>query len=200
MAAPYEILGAPLTLYLAPVGTTMPAIDEEEATFDPAWFKVGTSGDKNYSEEGVSVSHEQALNYFRGAGATAPRKAFRQEEDLTFGVTIADVSPGQYAKAINDATVTTVAAGVGTTGEKSLKLWRGLTVATFALFARGLSSVDDALYGQYEVATCIEDGSPAPVYTKGEPAMLGMQFRALDASGDGTGFGVLRIGTAVPTS
>lgn len=191
MAAPYEIVGAPLTLWLAPVGETMPAID---ATVAGNWFKVGTSGDKNYSEDGVTVTHDQAINLFRGAGATAPRKAFRTEEDFMIGVTLADVSPAQYAKILNNAAVTTQAAGVGVAGYKSFPLSQGLTVATFALLARGLSSVDDSLNAQYENPAVFQAGSPSPVYNKGEPALLECEFQALDASG--SGIGTLRIGTA----
>lgn len=193
MAAPYEIVGAPLTVYLAPTGTAFPAIDAAPLA---AWFKLGTSGNKNYSEDGVTVSHEQSINVFRGAGATGPRKAFRTEEDLIINFSLADVSPEQYAKVINDAAITNTAAGAGVAGNKRFNIWQGLTVKTFALLARGLSSVDDALNAQYEVASCFQNGAPAPVYNKGEPALLECSFQALDASGDGTGFGVLRIGTA----
>lgn len=195
MAAPYEIVGAPLTAYVAPVGTAFPAIDDEEGAFDAGWLKLGTSGDKNYDEEGVTVEHPQTINYFRGAGATAPRKAFRQEEDFMLSLKLADLSPEQYATVINDATVTTVAAASGVAGEKSFDLLRGFTVAAFALLARGVSSVDDALYAQYEAPTVIDEGSPSVVYTKGEPALLEVKLRSLDA--DATGIGTLRIGTAV---
>lgn len=191
MAAPYEIVGAPLTLWLAPVGTAFPLIDAAPAG---TWTKVGTSGDKNYTEDGVTVTHDQAINLFRGAGSTAPRKAFRTEEDFLIGVTLADLSPTQYAQALNNAAVTTQAAGAGVAGYKSFALLQGLTVSTFALLARGLSSVNDALNAQYENPAVFQSGSPAPVYNKGEAAGLELEFQALDAAG--TGIGTLRIGTA----
>lgn len=196
MAAPFEIVGAPLTVYLAPVGTAFPGIDDAEGAFDPGWFKLGTSGEKNYSEDGLTVSHEQSINVFRGAGATGPRKAFRTEEDFIITFSMADVSPTQYAKVLNDAAVTTVAQAVGVSGEESFELHQGLTVTTFALLARGLSSIDDSLNAQYEVSTVFQNGNPAPVYNKGEPALLECSFQALDA--DATGFGTLRVQSTEP--
>lgn len=187
MAAPYEIIGAPLTLYLAPVGTAPPAVDDGEAAFDPAWSRVGTSGDKNYTEDGVVVNLEQTLTYFVGAGSTLKRKAFRTEEDFFIAVTLADLSPSQYARVINDAAITTQAPGVGVPGEKRFSLYRGPQVATFALLARGLSAVDDVLNAQYEVASVIEAGNKAIANTKGAPALLACEFRTIDAAGTGEG-------------
>lgn len=189
---PYEIIGAPLTLWLAAVGTAFPDVDE---TPSGSWIKVGTSGDKNYTEDGVTVSHSQSVEVFRGAGTTGPRKAWRTEEDLTIGVSLADLSPAQYAQALNNAAVTTVAAGSGTPGTKRFDLQQGLEVEAYALLARGLSSVDEALAAQYEVPVCYQSGSPEVSYTKGSAAVLELEFTAIeDAS---SGFGVLRIQTAV---
>lgn len=195
-AAPYEIVGAPLRVWLTAPDPEFPGLDEEPGE---GFLLLGTSGDKNYTEDGVTVTHDQAQNYFRGAGATAPRKAFRTEEDLLFALTLADISPAQYAKVLNDAAVSTQAPDSGQHGEQSFELWQGLHVAQFGLLARGVSPLHGTGAAQYEVATCCQDGNPAPVFTKGEPAGLACQFRALDASGDGTGFGVLRVYSDDPT-
>jgi hypothetical protein len=188
MPAPHEVIAAPFTIYLAPVGTAFPTI---AAAPGGSWFKLGTSGDKNYEDSGVTVSHPQSINKFRGAGSTVPRKVFRTEEDLTIGFTLVDLSPEQYAKVLSDTAITTVA---GPPGHKSFQLARGLTVVTFALLARGMSTVDNALNAQYEVDAVHESGSPAPVFTKGSPAGLACQFDAVDHDGNGT-VGLLRIQT-----
>lgn len=193
-ASPYEIIGAPFTIYLAPVGTAFPAINVAPSG---TWTKMGTSGDKNYSDDGVTVTHDQSIEVFRGAGATGPRKAFRTEEDLLIEFGLADLSPDQYAKVLNNAAVSTVAQGSGIAGQKHFVLWQGLTVATFALLARGMSTIDDSLNAQYEVASCFQSGSPDPTFNKGEPAILNCEFTALDAAGDGAGFGRLRIQSTV---
>lgn len=180
---PFEIIGAPFTIYLADVGATFPDIDE---TPDPGdWFKLGTSGDKNYDEDGVKVSHPQTIEVFRSAGSTVPRKAFRTEEDLIVEFNLADMSPEQYAKIIDDAAITTQAAGVGTPGKKTFSLYKGPEVATFALLARGPSSVVDGMNSQFELDSVFQSGEPEPVFTKGKAAVLACAFQALDASGDG---------------
>lgn len=175
---PFEILGAPFTLYVAPVGTAFPLIDAAPAE---AWKIVGTSGDRNYSEEGVTVAHSQTVNSVRGAGATGPRKAWRTEEDLVVSLVLWDMTLEQYAIAVNSNAVETTAAGVGTAGFKELGLYRGVQVATMALLIRG----DVSAYGanwksQYEIPCCFESGSPEPVFTKGEPAGLALEFTAME--------------------
>lgn len=189
---PYEIIGAPLTLYLANVGTSFPAID---AVPSGSWFKIGTSGDKNYDEDGVTVQHDQNIEVFRGAGTTGPRKAWRTEEDLLISVPLADVSPEQYAKILDDAAITTTAQSSGVAGNKAFPLNQGLTVTAFALLARGLSPVDDSLAAQYEVPMCIQSGSPEPQYTKGQAAILECEFMTLEHAS--SGFGQLRMQTTV---
>ena len=91
---PYEIIGAPFTLWVAPTGTAFPLIDAAPAV---DWVKIGTNGDRNYSEEGVTAGHSQTVNYARPAGATGPVKAFRMEEDLMLSLTLWDMTLEQYS-------------------------------------------------------------------------------------------------------
>lgn len=192
MGAPHEIVAAPLTVYVAALGTAFPDVDEAPVA---AWLKLGTSGDKNYSEDGVTVTHEQTIEVFRPAGGTAARKAFRTEEGLLIEFTLVDISAAQYAKVLNNATVTQTAAGAGTPGTDKFDLLQGLDVAAFALLARGKSPADNALSAQYQVPKVYQAASPAPAYVKGTPAGLAIQFAALDDSVDA--FGELVIQTAV---
>ncbi|MBS3927094.1 MAG: hypothetical protein KGZ65_00115 [Sphingomonadales bacterium] len=182
MAAPYEIVAAPLTVYLAAVGTAFPDVDESPGG---SWTKLGTSGDKNYSDDGVTVSLPQSIETFTPAGDTVPRKAFRTEEGLEISFTLVDLTPEQVAKVLDDAAITTVAASSGVPGTKKIPLRRGLQVANFALLARGISSVNDSLACQFEVDSCYQSGEPEPVFNKGEPAGLELTFTALDVAGDG---------------
>jgi len=178
MSEPYEIVAAPFTLWLAPVGTAFPAID---ATPSGDWKKVGTSGDRSVNEDGVTVAHSQTVNAVRSAGSTGPRKAFRPEEDQVVSLTLLDISLEQYAIALNNNAVTTTAAGVGTAGHKALKLYRGVQVATHALLARGVASAyGDGWTAQYEIPVCFQSGDPELVYTKGEPAGLALEFTTLE--------------------
>src|SRR4051812_15829673 len=98
MAAPYEIIVAPLTVYVAPVGTAFPAVN---AAPGGSWFKLGTNGTKNYDEKGVTVTHSESLATFTPAGGTAARKAFRTQESLTIEFELVDLTIEQYAKVLN---------------------------------------------------------------------------------------------------
>ena len=195
MSAPYEVVAAPFTLYLAPVGTAFPAI---QTTPSASWYKVGTSGTKSYDESGVTVTHDDTKTTFTPAGGRIPRKVWRTEEQIKIECELVDLSPEQYAKMLNDLTVTTVAAGAGVAGQKYFQLEQGATVALFALLVRGPSTVDDSLNAQYEVPIVYQGEKPAPVHTKGKPASLKLGFYALED--DTLGSGKLRIQTAAPTS
>lgn len=177
MSEPYEIIAGPLTLWLAPVGTAFPAIG---AAPGAGWSKVGTKGDRNYSDDGVTVQHSQKTETARPAGATGPVKAWRTEEDLIVTVTLWDMSVEQYALALSGAAPTTTAAGVGTAGTKKIGLSKGQDVKNYALLARGPSAYGDAFASQYEVPVVFQSGSPKIVRKKGTPAGIELEFTALE--------------------
>lgn len=175
---PFEIMGVPFTLYVAPVGTAFPLITAAPAA---PWVTVGTSGDRNYSDEGVTVAHSQSVNTVRGAGATGPQKAFRTEEDQIVSLVMWDMTLEQYALAMNSNEVATTAAGVGAAGFKALKLYRGVEVATMALLIRGdASAYGEGWKSQYEIPVCFQSGDAEPVFTKGEPAGIALEFTTLE--------------------
>lgn len=189
---PYEIIAAPFTVWFAPVGEAFPAID---AAPGGNWAMIGTSGDKDYNEEGVTVSHPQTTTKFRGLGSTGPRKAWRTEEDLMIRFQLHDISLEQYKHALNGNAVTATAAGSGTAGFKKIGLHQGLDVTRLAVLVRGDASAYGAGYkGQYEAPICFQSGSPEPVFRKGEPAGLQLEFTALEdpsAASDAERFGRL---------
>lgn len=199
MSKPFEIVAAPFTVYVAPLGTAFPALGVAPAA---PWIKLGTSGDRSMSEEGVTVAHGQEINQVRTAGSTGPVKAFRTEESLVISLTLLDISLEQYALAFDGNTVATTAAGVGTAGYKALKLYRGVNVDAVALLVRGdASAYGDGMQSQYEIPACFQSGSPEPVYTKGEPAGLALEYTALedpDAATPDARFGRLLMQHALP--
>ena len=191
-AIPYEVVAQPFTLYVAAVGTAFPEIDETPGV---SWTKVGTSGDLNYTEDGVTVTHSQSVEMWRALGSTGPRKAFRTEEELHIALTLADISFEQYALALNYNSVSTDAPGAGTAGFKTLGLSRGLDVPQRALLVKGAGGPYGASYPvQYEVPVAVQVGEPEVVFVKGEPAGLALEFAALedpDASDETERFGRL---------
>lgn len=188
---PYEIIGAPLTLWLAPTGTAFPLIDAAPAV---DWIKVGTNGDRSYSDAGVTVSHSQKIDQARPAGATGPIKAWRSEEDLMISLTLWDLTLEQYMYALNGVAAAATAAAAGTAGFKTTGLSRGVEITAYALLARGESPYGAGWNAQYEVPRCYQSASPKTVFVKGKPAALDLEFTALEdltAATDAERFGRL---------
>lgn len=192
MSTPYEIIAAPLTLWLAPVGTAYPLINAVPAV---AWVKIGTSGDNNYSDDGVTVSHNQSFEQARPAGSLGPRKAFRTEEDQVISLTLWDMTLEQVQLALGGVMPTTTAAGVGQPGIKKIGLSRGRSVKEYALLARGASPYqDETMSMQWEVPRVYQSGSPETAFKKGTPAGVALEFTALEdlaAANDSERFGRL---------
>jgi hypothetical protein len=192
-----EVVASPLTIYLAPVGFAFPAINAVPIVTS-GWAKLGTAGTNNYDGSGVTVSHSETVDNFVPAGSTMPTKQFRTAESFEIKLNLVDVSPTQYAKVMNDATVTTVAASAGVAGQSWFSLFRGINVNSFAVLARGQSSVDNALTLQYEFSKAFVSVNGDVVWNKGTPAMLPVSILAVRASDSDVM--VCRIQTAVPTS
>ncbi len=206
MPAPYEILAAPFTLYVAPLGTAFPLID---AVPSVDWIKVGTSGNLNYGDEGVTVEHSQTTKLFRALGNGGPRKAFIDEENLVIKLALADVSLEQYKHALNQNTVTTVAPG-GEAGYKKIGLTRGAVLEHRALLLRGNrsaygddGSLDIPWNAQYEVPIAVQTGSPSAVWRRSDPVALAIEWTALvdfNAATEAERFGRLVMQHADPIS
>lgn len=199
---PYEIIAGTVEVYQAPVGTAFPDIDGVPGA---SWTKVGTSGSLNYLDsDGVKVDHSQTLAFFRALGDCGSRKVFRTEEDFKIGLTMADLTLEQYANALNGNAVTTDAGGAGVAASKKLGLSRGFPVDTVALLVRIPFSpyVADG-NTQFECPRAAQTGNPTPVFKKGEPAALALEWTALvdpDATSDDERFGRLICQTAEATS
>lgn len=190
-SVPFEVIGAPFTAWVAAVGTEFPDPDETPGV---AWTKIGTSGDLNYDREGVTVEHSQTVSAWRPVGDTGPRKHFRTDEDLKIRLKLVDVSLEQYTHALNNNTVTDIPPGAGAAGKRKIGLTRGTNIVKRALLVRGPSPYDDDMHAQYEVPRAAQTGSPAPVFTLGQPAMLQLEWSAEvdpDAASDDERFGRL---------
>jgi len=188
---PYEIIMSPFEVWVAPVGESFPDVDETPAG---NWAKLGTNGKLNYSEDGVTVTHEQTISAHRTLGSTGPLKAARTEENLLISLTLEDLTMEQYAKVLNNVSVTDVPPGSGTPGHRDITLRQGGSVASFALLIKGPSPYGDSWAMQYQVPRAIQNGNPAPVFNKGDAAGLEVEFMALEdpnASTEAERFGKL---------
>lgn len=172
----YELISTPLEVFLAPVGTAFP--DPDQAPAGP-WELLGKLGDKSYTDDGVTVSLPQTLETFTPAGGTMARKAWRTEEGIVVGTTVADVRAEVLSKALNDNEITEAG------GTVSLPLLRGINVTEYALLARGQSPVDGEGKAQFQLPKCYNSSEPEVVFSKeGTPAAVAFEFSALDPGDD----------------
>lgn len=176
MPAPHEIVASPLTIYLAPVGTAFPDIDADPA--DP-WDLLGTEGAKNYDDAGVTVAHGETVADFTPAGSTMPSKRFRTAEDFLISLNLVDLGPTAYAKVMNDAEITQIPPEIGQAGVDSFSLFRGDQVNSFAVLAKGMSTVDNELALQYQFSKAHVSVDGDVVWKKGIPAMLPTKIQAV---------------------
>lgn len=179
-----EIIAGPLTLWVAPVGTAFPTIATAEAAFDAAWEKIGTSGTRNYDDDGVTLNMAETVEEWIPAGGTLPRMAIRTEEQCEFTVKVADMTIQQLKRALNGNTVTEDG-GADTT---EISLYRGLDITDYALLCRGKSPYDAAGIAQWQVPRCYQSSEPEIEFVKGNPASYELTFRALDPEGDEANF------------
>lgn len=180
---PYEIIVAPFEVWLGPVGETNPDVDNTPAG---NWALLGTNGKDNISEDGVTITHEQTLNQIRVLGSTGPKKVQRTQENLTISLVLHDLTAEQYAKALNNVSVSDIAAGSGTPGHRDITLRQGLDVSTFALLVKGASPYGDSWNMQYQVPIAYQSANPAPVFNKGDAAGLALEFTAIEDPAAGT--------------
>lgn len=194
---PYEIIGAPFKVWTAPVGTAFPSLDDDDP--NSPWALVGTNGDLNYEDDGVTVQHPQGINKYRALGDSGSRKVFRTQEDLVIRLQLADLTLEQYAHALNGNSVTETPPDTGEVGYKTIGMSRGLTIATMALLIRGPSPYVADGYLQFEVPFACQTGSPEVVMRRDRPAALQLEWSALvdpDAASEATRFGRIRATNA----
>lgn len=200
MAELDEIMGGPFEVWIAPVGVNgEPAPDLSVA---PAgnWDLLGFGGDKNISEDGITVAHNITVDLWRALGTTAPRKAFVSAEDLLISFQVADMRPETYAHALakDPATaVATVAPAALISGSQSVPFYRGFSMRQVSLLLRGDMSPLGTFASQWWIPRCVQTGSPEIVIVKNAPQMLAFEFQPLYDTVNGTGLFV--AASAVPT-
>jgi len=197
-----EIIINKAEIWLGPAKETEPEI---QATPAGNFVKLGTGGDDNLGEEGITVSHEQSLSYKRTLGSTGPVKVTRGEEDMKISGVLNDLTAEEYGKIMNNVTASDTAPDSDTGGYRTITLRQGPTVATRALLIRGDWSpyLDGATYKtQYYIPIVVQSANPSPVFNKTDSADLAFEFTALenpDASTEVERFGYFRAQDAAAT-
>lgn len=191
MPAPFEIVAGPIQVWVAPNATAFPVINVNPAA---AWILLGTNGDKNITEDGLTIHHSRNIEEFRALGATGVRKAFPTMEDVEIEFTLADMSLEVYDKALGappTAAGNVVTTG-GSPGYKTRALLRGFTLDNISLLIRcGMSPYGDSFNSQWEIPMAYEIGEPELLFTKGVP--VGMHFHYKTLQDPTNGFGNVRM-------
>ena len=175
-SAPYEVIAGPLEVYIGPVGETFTAI---ESTIAGNWVKLGNSGKKNTTEEGVKISHTQELAFWRSLGSTAPIKCFRISEDFKATLTLADLRLELYNQLLNGNTVTDNAEGAAA-GYREVDIYRGPTVTQKAFLIRGASPYGTGWNMQFNIPVGVLSGDAELTFVKGDPAGIMFEITALE--------------------
>lgn len=187
--AELEIINGPLSIYWAPVGESYPAVS---AAPSGNWALVGTSGAHNYHEDGVTVSHDKSVEFFRALASPYPRQSFITEADVMVSVRLVDKTLAQLRLALNQNTVT-ISSPIS-----HVQLDVGLDPTEIALLVRGTGKSPQFSGGnlQYEIPRCVEEGSREWAYVKGEPVGSELNFRMIYDEGQSNPAGRLVVAIA----
>ena len=164
----------PLALYFA---AAIEALDSVAAAPSGNWALIGTTGDENYAEAGIVITLSQTLRQVFAVGATGPIKVTRQQEQLTVGFTLMDMSVAQFTKVMNNtAKSTDTSPNIDYIG-----LRRGADVTILSLQAWGeLLSPSGAFDVAFYLPRCYQSADPAITFSKDATAELAVVFTALE--------------------
>lgn len=185
---PYALVVGVGEVYLAAVGTTFPDTDE---TPGASWTYLGSTDD-----EGVSVTHTRDKEIHFKGNSVLPQKATYSEARETIKFNLKEITVARYALVLDNAAVTSVAAGSGTPGTQYMLLKPGTNVPQFAMLVRGPSPVMDA-FAQYEYARVSPTGEVETVYAKKDGLVLPCEFEAFEDLNNAGQFGTYRAQAAV---
>jgi hypothetical protein len=193
--APFNILMTVGEIWVAPVGTAFPDVDEP--TPGGAWALLGTSGNLDYDEDGIHVIGEQTITEFVGAGSTVARKISRTLESIRVTCKLVDMSLESVRRALNSNAITTVASSSGIPGSKAVPLYQGPGVNTLAVMVRGQSpySGDADSYSQVELPNAYNAAGFDLANQKGVAMGYTLDFKGLLAPSDSTS--ALRYGQII---
>lgn len=167
---PYGQLVGPLTIYVGPVGETVPDVDDTPAG---NWVELGaTDGEQ-------SLQHGGALTFFYDNDHQGPVKATRPQEDVVVAFTLVNLTLEHYARILDQAS--DVASDAGPPATKTLPIKRGSVPNEYAMLFRGeVLSPYGAYPGMYVVPRGVFDGEPQPTFAKDDRAALECEFKALE--------------------
>lgn len=176
--SPYEILAARFNMFIAPAGTTIPAL----STGEPAGFtKLGKNGYKNITIDGFFASNPNSYEKFRSLGSPYPSKYFRTEADAMMRVTLADFRYEVLKFAFDDNDIAVSGAGPYT---KKIGLTVGLSPRPMRVIAY---SAEGSPYGnlgarlvmRHAVCTAPQEFN----FRRSGPVLVQISFEGMEEEG-----------------
>lgn len=125
----YSIMTGVGTLYIADALTAPPSLGSSPSG---SWRALGDT------QDGVEVDASQKVELTRTDQRTGPVKAVRAEETLKVKTKLAENTLENFADALGN-NITDTPPGAGTIGTRKVFLYRGATVAEYALLFEGYS-------------------------------------------------------------
>lgn len=177
MAAPNEIIVGPAEIYVAPVGTSFPAVNAAPAA---PWMLVGTAGSRNYAESGVVLRRPVTINQIRMLGSTAPRKQVISETSFEIEFNVADLSPEMMMLGYGGLPQDVATAGA----QQKIILPTDPVPNAFAVLVRveGQSPLLDGGNCQWEIYNAIQAGTGEGTFSKTEAFAQGHMWQAFEDS------------------
>ncbi len=181
--APFQLMNGPFEVYVSDTVELPPSPALPKASIAGNWSLLGVSGDKDITEDGISVIMEQDVATWRGLGSVAARKMFRNSQDIIVTFVLADAGIENYAHAMNEAAINL------DEQRRRINLLMTADVAQQSLLIRG---DDRSPYGafntQWWIPRASHDAQLETVYVKGAPVGLQYRWTALDDTTYGLGW------------
>lgn len=184
--APFDTVVGPALIYVAAVGTTMPAVDL--ATPAAPWLSLGeTDGGLEFSPKRTTKKHTTDQSF-------APKKTTVATKEISVSFTLAQVTLERLATVLDGQAVTVQAAGAGTAGYRSLSLSALATIPQYAMLIRVPSPYADG-YMQYELPCVSPTGEQKMSYKKDDMTMIPTEWDVLENQASLGTFGTVRAFT-----
>ena len=185
-AEPFEIVAGPATVYLAPLGETVPVIDAAPAG---NWDSVGDT------EGGVSVALGQETAELGTDQKSATVKVIRTGESITITFAMAEATLENLATAMG-LTVTDVPAA--SAGYRHFELKRGLgELVCKAMLIRGNSPYMDANL-QFAFNKVVMIGNPTWAFAKDDKVIIETEWKCLHDPNASNVLGQIKAQDAAP--
>ena len=149
------------------------------------WTPIGWANRCDVSDGGVTVTHEQTTNMVTCGGSPGITKIIRTQDVLKFGFDLQDATSASYGLVLEqDVQHSSDTALIGT---RSIELERPEIMRRWAVllhFPGSSPYVDNSAGGggnwHIFCPYMSQTGNPTPAYTKGSPALLNVEFTAIE--------------------